>query len=256
MMWVLMLLSLLATMLFQFYTKGFNWATGIIILPTLAALLKTIYDKSQKFRVGFRWVKNHFNFDNFDIDFQAVFNIVENSTLQKIKDDYTEVQTIFYDLLKNKGHTGRKNELVEVSFDKFNNVKMYIKPYKIYFSIIQTDNFGQMNLNVSASATLKYKNGQEIIEDFIVHFYQRICDDLGVEENKYTMKVAKNTKKVDFMKKHFIKEVKPSDILSFNIKIKSNPGVQLSAHEKNIVLVTNQRTSLIKALDKVIKLIL
>ncbi|KFI02028.1 hypothetical protein JN25_16500 [Bacillus sp. BSC154] len=132
---------------------------------------------------------------------------------------------------------------------------MYIKPYKIYFSIIQTDNFGQMNLNVSASATLKYKNGQEIIEDFIVQFYQRICDDLGVEENKYTMKVAKNTKKVDFMKKHFIKEVKPSDILSFNIKIKSNPGVHLSAHEKNIVLVTNQRTSLIKALDKVIKLI-
>ncbi|KFI02029.1 hypothetical protein JN25_16505 [Bacillus sp. BSC154] len=84
-MWVLMLLSLLATMLFQFYTKGFNWATGIIILPTLAALLKTIYDKSQKFRVGFRWVKNHFNFDNFDIDFQAVFNIVENSLYKKLK---------------------------------------------------------------------------------------------------------------------------------------------------------------------------
>ncbi|MED1121287.1 hypothetical protein [Bacillus atrophaeus] len=255
-MWVLMLLSLLATMFFQFHNKGFNWATGLIILPTFVALIKIIYEKFKKFRVAFRWVKNYFNFDNFDIDFQAVFNIVENSTLQKIKDDYTKVQTIFYDLLKNKGHTGRKNDLVEVSFDKFNNVKMYIKPYKIYFSIIQTDNFGQVNLNVNASATLKYKNGQEIIEEFIVQFYQKICDDLGVQENKYTMKVAKNTKKVDFMKKHFIKELNPSDILSFNIKIKSNPDVQLSVHEKDIVLVTSQRASLIKALNNVIKLIL
>ncbi|ARD55601.1 hypothetical protein M5E03_03145 [Bacillus safensis] len=255
-MWILMLLSLFATIIYQISTKGFNGVTTIIIFPTIVSIIKISYDYSSHFRVGFRRIKNFFNFDNYDIDFTAVFNVTDHSSLQRIKDDYTKVQTILYDLLKNKGHSGRKNELVEVSFDKFNNVKIYIKPYKIYFSIIQTDNFGQVNLNVNASATLKYKNGQEIIEDFIVRFYQMMCDNLGLEENKYTMKVAKNTKKVDFMKKHFIKEIKPSDILSFELNIISKPGVKLSVNEKNIVLVTSQRTSLINALNNVIKLIL
>ncbi|MFP7313738.1 hypothetical protein [Bacillus safensis] len=255
-MWFFMLLSLIATMIYQFSTKGFNGATATILLPTVVSLIKVLYDKSSNFRVCFRWIKNHFNIDNYDIDLTAVFNINDDSTVKSLKADYTQIQTLLYDILKSRGISGAKNHLIEVSFNNFNDVIMYVKPYKIYFSFKETDNGGQVNLTVGASATLKYKNGQEIIEEFIVRIFKKMNNNLCLKENKYTMKVAKNTKKTDFLKKHFIKELNSSDIDSFKIVVKTSPGVHLTVGDEKIVMVTSQISNLVKALDKVIKLIL
>ncbi|KKB72472.1 hypothetical protein [Bacillus sp. TH008] len=255
-MWWMLLVSLIATMIYQIIDKGFNTLTALILLPTVTTFLRIIYDNSANIRNYLRTLKKLINYDNFDIVFQSVFNIEENSKLKDVKADHLMIQSILYELLTEQGFSGRKNDLIEVSFDKFNGVKFYVKPYKIYFSFSQTDNLGQINLYLEASGTLKFKNGEEIIDQFIVRFYEELCNAFELKENKYTIKVSKNTKKEDFMKSRFIKELKASNIKSFEIKIKGEPKEFLSVNQEQVEFVTERRASLNAALEKIIKLIL
>lgn len=254
-MWYLMSISLLVSVVLQFYKTGFNVATIVIIIPTFVSLVKILYENSRKIRILFRKAKNGLNLSTFDIDFTAVFDIVENSSISNVDKDYLVIQTILYDLLKDKGYKGSKNELVEVSFDRVSGVKMYVRPHKIYFSFINTDNFGQKNLTIKSSAVLKYRNGEEIIRNFLIAFYRQLNDKLLLKENKYSMKISKNTKTGNFMSKHFIKELPPQEIDNFNIKVKKSNGVHITVNQKEIILVTHEKANLIDSVKYCVELI-
>lgn len=250
-MWLVMLISLLVSVVFQVYKFGFNAATMIIIVPTVVSLIKVIFENSQKVRVFYRNAINKMNLSSFDIDFQSVFVITDTSNVKNINKDYLEIQTILYNILKNNGYDGGKNELVEPSMARVSGVKMYLRPHKMYMSFIQDEKY----LTIRTSATLKFKNGNEIIERLLIEFYRELTNNLHMKENKYIMKVSKNTQKENFMEKHFIKELTPKQIKGFEISVDHKSRFNLKVNNKEIVLVTKERADLVNAIKYSVELI-
>lgn len=254
-MWIFMLISLITSCVVQFISTGFTTATILIIIPTIVTLIKVLYENLDKFRVFYRRTINILNLSTFDIDFTAVFKIVNESKINNINKDYLKIQSIIYELLSTSGFKGSKNELIEISFDRISGVKMYVRPYKIYLSLSQTDNMGEINLTIRASAALKYRNANEIIENFLVSFYRHLCEKELVNEIKYIVKINKNTKKGNFMANHFIKEIKPDDIKNFEVNMKHNKNGILNINNKCINFITSERSDLINSIKKAVELI-
>lgn len=253
-MWIIVLIGFLSAIIAQFHNLGFTYTTLLIVLPSVAAMLKIVYDNSAKFRHVYRTVLNTLNFNTFDMEFSAVFKLTEMSESFNVNKDYEKIQQIFHKILNQNGFKEKRNELIDLSFDKISGIKLYIHPYKMYFSIDQTDNFGENNLNLKASGRLKYKNGEKTIENFNVKLYAHLMEELKLDEIKYILKLEKNTKKKDFMKRHFIKEVDSDEIQSFQIKI-DDPNVNLTVNNRELVLVASEKSYLINSIKNTVKLI-
>ncbi|WP_038220975.1 hypothetical protein, partial [Virgibacillus alimentarius] len=238
-MWWLLFLSAVAAIIATFTRFGFSIIAVLIALPIIYTAFNTLFVNVRKIRILFRKAINILNLSTFDMQFRSVFNIENKSKIQNINKDYLIIQDIIYDILLKEGFSGKKNELIEPSLDRISGVKFYIHPYKIYMSIDQSDNFGEQSLTLTANGRLKYRNGEEVLNDFLINVYEGI-EQLGLNQNKYILKLSKNTNIDGFMINHFIKELKTSEVESFNIKI-NHANINIAANHNEVTIVTKQK---------------
>lgn len=120
-------------------------------------------------------------------------------------------------------------------------------------AIDQVDNAGERILTVSADARLRYRNGEKIISDFLINLYEGI-EGLGLKQNKYTLKLSRNSKSKNFMTKHFIKELQPTEVATFNIKVNYS-NINITANQNEVTIVTKQKVNLLKGIKYSLEII-
>jgi hypothetical protein len=253
-MWILAIVGIIGSISVTIIRFGWNWATLLILVPLVSTLLTMIYTHSSQFRKWIRSVKNFLNLGTFDMVFDSNFKFTEETKLVNVNKDAEKLQDLFHKCLEREGFKGNKNELVNLSFARVSGIKLYVKPHKIYFELDQSDNGGISSLYVKATGRLKYKNAEDVLERYLISIYSNLCSELKLDESKYVLKLVKNTKKKDFMKKQFVKEIKADDISSFQIRIKK-PDSIITATEENIQLVTKEKAYLISSIKTILKLI-
>ncbi|ADC49344.1 hypothetical protein BpOF4_06420 [Alkalihalophilus pseudofirmus OF4] len=253
-MWWLVFFSAIGAIIATFTRFGFNVVAILITLPIIYTAFNTLYSNVRKVRILLRKTINVLSLSTFDMQFRAVFNIEEHkSKVKNINNDYLLIQDVIYDVLKNEGFSGKKNELIEPSLDRVSGVKFYIHPYKIYMSLDQSDNFGEQTLTLTATGRLKFRNGEAILNDFLINLYEGI-ENLGMPQNKYILKLSKNSKTDNFMTKHFIKELEPKEVKDFNI-LMNQSNMNITANHQEITIVTKQKINLIKGIKYSLELI-
>lgn len=196
---------------------------------------------------------NWINISTFDVEFQSTFKFKNDSEIKDINKDYKLIEELIYKVLKKEGYTENKSKLIDISLDRVSGVKFFIKPHKIYLSIDQSNDGGEAKLLLNVDARLKYRNGEKILNDFLLGIYEKI-EDLNFSKDKYIVKMSKNTKKADFMKNHFVKELTPKEVSNFSIIVKEK-NLNITISQERVTVVTNQKHDLIQGIRYSIELI-
>lgn len=252
-MWLWVLLGAIGAIVATYTRFGFNTASVLISLPIFFTAFNTLFSNVRSVRIYWRKALNILSLSSFDMQFKAVFKVQDDSKIKNINQDYLLVQDAIYSVIKSEGIEGNKNSLVEPSFDRVSGVKFFVHPHKLYMSLDQSDDSGETNLSISTSGRLKYRNGEKVLNDFLIGLYENM-ESLGLKPNKYTLKLSKNSKQKNFMSKHFIKELKPNEIKSFNIVVNYS-NLNISANQKEIVIVTRKKVNLIKGIKYSLEMI-
>lgn len=252
-MWLLVIAASIGGILAIILKNGFTVITLMISLPVLYTLFNTIYSNSRKVRIKIRKFMNWINISTFDVEFQSTFKFKNDSEIKDINKDYKLIEELIYKVLKKEGYTENKSKLIDISLDRVSGVKFFIKPHKIYLSIDQSNDGGEAKLLLNVDARLKYRNGEKILNDFLLGIYEKI-EDLNFSKDKYIVKMSKNTKKADFMKNHFVKELTPKEVSNFSIIVKEK-NLNITISQERVTVVTNQKHDLIQGIRYSIELI-
>lgn len=252
-MWWLVVLAAIGGIIATLSRNGFTIPAIMILLPILYTLFNTVYSNFRGIRIFFRKSLNWLNISTFDIEFQSTFKLTPDSKIKNINKDYSIIEDLIYSLLKLDGYNESPNKLVDVSLDRVSGVRFFIRPHKIYFSIDQSDDGGITTLNIKAEARLKFKNGEKLLNDFLLGIYEKI-EDLGLSKDKYIVKMSKNTKNKNFMKLHFIKELTSNEINSFSIHAKPK-NLNIVITQEKIKVTATQKHDLIQGIRYSIELI-
>lgn len=246
--WIILVVVYLIALGFQFKTH--KW--GLFINPAgislIVALLATLFGYSRSLKSLVRKIKFFLGFGLFKWEAQATMSVRVTKFDSLKKQEETIMKLLNDALLENNEKVN--NRSVQPSYDRLGNLKLLIEKYVAYFDISLSDldeqdddGFAIMTLKITTKASLRYKDSNKAINGILLDFYHNLEQMYNPVSQKYVVTIEPMDFEKNFMKKHFINDLIPDDISSFQIYCKS-PRVHETISDKNINFVTNRREEL------------
>lgn len=246
--WILLVLVYIVALVFQYTT--YQW--GLFLTPAgislSVALVATLFSNSRSLKTLVRKIKFFFGFGLFKWEAQATIT-VRASKFDTLKKQEETLIELLKEAMKNNDIKLNSNS-VDPSYDKLGRLKLLVEKYVAYFDISLSDldeqdddGFAVKTLTITTKASLRYKDSNKAINGILLDFYHNIEHKYNPVLQKYTVTIEPVDFEKNFMKKHFINELVPDDITSFQITCKS-PRVWETINDKNINFVTNRREEL------------
>jgi hypothetical protein len=256
--WIVLLFIYFIALGIQIYNLGLNAFISAAGIGLVIAILTTILNHSRLVKKTLRKIKHFLGFGMFKWEAVSVFTIKKDAinSLKSQEEEFIKLSTA---ALEHNKIDIKKNVSVQTSFDKLNNLKIFLDEYVMYLDVSITD--ADMNdddgneliyLTIKTRASLRFRDNNKAINGLLLDFYYFTEKKYNPTEQKYTFKIEPENMSKDFLKSHFINEFSVDEIDSFNITSKKSKTTIEKVNEKVLTITTDRREELNSAIRNLI----
>lgn len=256
--WLCLIIIYLVALGIQMYNNGASAILSAAGIGLMIAILTTLFKNSRKLKKLLRKIKYFLGFGMFQWEANSVFTVKKEElrSLKLHEEEFIELSTA---ALEHNNIPVKKNISVQTSFDKLNNLKIYLDKYVMYLDVTLTDadmvdDDGDelVYVTIKTRASLRYRDNNKAINGLLLDFYYFFEKKFNPIEQKYTFKIKPENMAKDFLKSHFINEFSANEIESFNIISKKSKTTIEKVNEKVLTITTDRREELNGAIKNLI----